>query len=148
MLHLTRFPFSLLLQLPLAPIPRSVHFPLQGEGSACAHPLFERVLEPCPSDYRLCQTVTDELASQSVTASLRLPISDPEAKHYYYELGAALQASPHCSHGHRCWEPPAGPEAYLRRMELRTVSNHPLKAVWEDNLALRIHDIFESKGVK
>ena len=87
MLHLTRFPSNLLLQLPLAPIPRSVHFPLQGEGSACARPLFERVLEPRPSVYRLCQTVTYELASpQSVTTSLRLPISDPEAKHYYHEL--------------------------------------------------------------
>ena len=44
--HFTRFPSNLLLQLPLAPIPRSVHFPLQGEGSGCARPLFERVLEP------------------------------------------------------------------------------------------------------
>ena len=86
MLHLTRFPFSLLLQPPLAPIPRSVHCPLQGEGSACARPLFERVLEPRPLVYRLCQTVTDELASpQSVTTSLRLPISDLEAKHNYHE---------------------------------------------------------------
>ena len=46
------------------------------------------------------------------------------------------------------WKPPAGPEAYLPRKELRTVGNHPLKAVWEDDLALRIHNILESKGVK
>ncbi|GBE88164.1 predicted protein [Sparassis crispa] len=39
-------------------------------------------------------------------------------------------------------------QAYLLRKELRTVGNHPLKAVWEDNLALRIHSILESKGVK
>lgn len=92
-------------------------------------------------------SVTDELASlQSVTASLRLPFSDLEAKHYYHGLHSkpVLVART----GTDTWEPPAGPEAYLRRKELRTVGNHPLKAVWEDNLALRIHDILESKGVK
>jgi hypothetical protein len=97
------------------------------------------------SSVAFSDSVTDELASpQSVTASLRLPISDLEAKHYYHGLHSkpVLVART----GTDTWEPPAGPEAYLRRKELRTVCNHPLKAVWEDNLALRIHDILESKG--
>jgi hypothetical protein len=46
------------------------------------------------------------------------------------------------------WEPPTGPEAYFWHKELRTVGKHSLKAVWEDNLALQIHDILESKEVK
>ena len=99
------------------------------------------------SSFASSDSVTDELASpQSVTASLRLPISDLAAKHCCHGLHSkpVLVART----GTDTWEPPTGPEAYLRRKELRTVGNHPLKAVWEDNLALQIHNILESKGVK
>ncbi|RPA92330.1 hypothetical protein L873DRAFT_1599441, partial [Choiromyces venosus 120613-1] len=45
-------------------------------------------------------------------------------------------------------ERPTGSWASLQPKELRTVGNHPLKAVWEDNLAFQIHDILKSKGVE
>jgi hypothetical protein len=91
--------------------------------------------------------VTDKLGSpRSTTASLRLPDSSLEAKRYYHGLHSkpVLVART----GTDTWEPPAGPEAYFPRKEIKTVGNHPLKGVWEDNLALRIHNILESKGVK
>ncbi|KAH9942017.1 hypothetical protein B0H21DRAFT_696572, partial [Amylocystis lapponica] len=46
------------------------------------------------------------------------------------------------------WELPANPEAYLPCKELRIPGNHPLAAVWEDNLAPRVLDILDSKGVQ
>ncbi len=69
-----------------------------------------------------------------------------EAKHYYHGLYSkpVLVART----GTNTWELPTGPDAYLQCKELRTIGNHPLKAVWEDNLALQIHDILKSKGVK
>ncbi len=97
------------------------------------------------SSLAFSDSVTNELASpQSTTTSLRLPISNMEAKHYYHGLHSkpVLVART----GTNTWELPTGPEAYLRRKELRTVGNHPLKVVWEDNLTLQIHDILESKG--
>ena len=68
-----------------------------------------------------------------------------EAKYYYHGLHskAILVART----GTDIWETPADPEASPRK-ELRTVGNHSLKEVWEDNLAFRIHDILKSDGVQ
>ncbi|KAG0129316.1 hypothetical protein HOY82DRAFT_652199 [Tuber indicum] len=83
---------------------------------------------------------------KSTTASLPHTITAMEAKHYYYGLYSKpiLVART----GNDTWEVPTGPEAYLQPKELRTVGNHPLKHVWEDNLSFQIHNILESKGVK
>jgi len=82
----------------------------------------------------------------STPASRRLPISDIEAKHYYYGLYSkpVLVARS----GNDAWEQPTGPEAYLRPKELRTVGNHNLKQVWEEGLAFQIHDILQRNGVQ
>lgn len=73
-------------------------------------------------------------------------LSDLEAKYYYYGLYSkpVLVART----GNDTWVRPTGPEAYLRLKELRTVGNHSLKGVWEDNLAFKIHNILEQKGVQ
>jgi hypothetical protein len=46
------------------------------------------------------------------------------------------------------WEAPRGPEAYSQRKKLRVVGNHPLKEVWEDNLAFKVHALMDSIKVK
>lgn len=46
------------------------------------------------------------------------------------------------------WEAPTGPGAYYRVKELRPVGNHPLRDVWEDNLAFKLHALLDSKQVK
>ncbi|THU84852.1 hypothetical protein K435DRAFT_397583 [Dendrothele bispora CBS 962.96] len=42
------------------------------------------------------------------------------------------------------WKAPTGPEAYLRRKELRPVGRHALVEVWEDNLAFKIHALLKN----
>jgi len=85
-------------------------------------------------------------SGNSTPASRRHPISDIEAKHYYYGLYSkpVLVARS----GNDAWEQPTGPEAYLRPKELRTVGNHNLKRVWEEELAFQIHDILQRNGVQ
>jgi hypothetical protein len=46
------------------------------------------------------------------------------------------------------WKAPTGPEAYLKRRDLRVVGNHALKEVWEDDLALKLHALLDSMEVK
>ena len=46
------------------------------------------------------------------------------------------------------WIDPPGPEAYLPYKELRPVGKHAVSAVWEDNLALRLHALLDSMQVK
>ncbi|KAI0046760.1 hypothetical protein FA95DRAFT_1465730, partial [Auriscalpium vulgare] len=43
---------------------------------------------------------------------------------------------------------PTGPWAYTRSKELRTVGNHNIRFFWEDNLALKVHEILDRKGVE
>jgi len=69
-----------------------------------------------------------------------------EARCYYYGLPSrpVLVARS----GTTPWEPPTGPEAYLRPKELRTVFNHQLNQVWEDGLAHKVMAALESREVK
>ncbi|RPB00457.1 hypothetical protein L873DRAFT_1827625 [Choiromyces venosus 120613-1] len=80
---------------------------------------------------------------KSTTTSLPHPISDLGAKHYYYGLYSKPVLIARMGNSRL-----TGPWAYLWLKEIRTVGNHPLKVVWEDNLACRIHDILKSKGVE
>jgi len=71
-------------------------------------------------------------------------ISPVEAKHYYHGLPSkprliARTGAP--------WYPPWGPEAYLRVKELRIPRKHELLDLWEDNLALKVHDILDQNEV-
>jgi hypothetical protein len=103
---------------------RSVHCPLQGEGSGVPAPSLSELSSLAHSD-----SVTDELGSpQSTAASLHLPDSNLEAKRYYHRLHSkpVLVART----GTDTWELPASPEVYLPRKELKTVGNHPFKGVW------------------
>ncbi|KAI6045297.1 hypothetical protein EDC04DRAFT_2865402 [Pisolithus marmoratus] len=46
------------------------------------------------------------------------------------------------------WEVPANPEAYCKVKELHVVGNHVLQEVWKDNLALKVHALWDSNKVK
>ncbi|KAJ7439344.1 hypothetical protein FB451DRAFT_1302210 [Mycena latifolia] len=69
-----------------------------------------------------------------------------EAKFYYAGLPSAPVLVART--GSASWETPTGPEAYRKLKELRAVGNHPLKEVWEGNLALRVHALLDSMEVK
>jgi len=71
-------------------------------------------------------------------------LSPVEARHYYNGLPSkplliARTGAP--------WYPPSGPEAYLRVKELRIPGQHELLDLWEDNIALRVHDILDRNKV-
>jgi hypothetical protein len=71
-------------------------------------------------------------------------VSAMEAEHYYNGLPSkpcliALTGAP--------WHPPSDPEAYLRSKELRIAGRHELVELWEDNLALKVHDILNKNQV-
>ncbi|KAG0641018.1 hypothetical protein HOY80DRAFT_956418 [Tuber brumale] len=89
--------------------------------------------------------ITSMASSKTTRPSTRLPISDIEAKHYYYRLYSkpvlvARTGNDYC-------EQFRGPEAYLWPKELKTIGNHNLKGAWEDKLDYQIHNILESKKV-
>jgi len=71
-------------------------------------------------------------------------VSPAEAEHYYNGLPSkprliARTGAP--------WYPPLGPGAYLRVKELRIPGQHKLLDLWEDNLALKVHDILDQNEV-
>jgi hypothetical protein len=72
-------------------------------------------------------------------------VSAAEAEHYYNGLPSkprliARTGAP--------WDPPSGPEAYLRSKELRIQGQHELlMELWEDNLAIKVHDILNQNLV-
>ena len=71
-------------------------------------------------------------------------ISPMEAEHYYHGLPSkprliARTGAP--------WPPPSRPLAYLRVKELRIPGKHELLDLWEDNLALKVHDILDQNEV-
>ncbi|KAF8970307.1 hypothetical protein BDZ97DRAFT_1753925 [Flammula alnicola] len=72
-------------------------------------------------------------------------VSAAEAEHYYNGLPSkprliARTGAP--------WDPPSGPEAYLRCKELRIPGQHELLTqLWEDNLAIKVHDILNKNHV-
>jgi hypothetical protein len=81
----------------------------------------------------------------SVSAPLPPCFSATEAKHYYNGLPSkprliAWTGAP--------WEPPSGFEAYLRNKELRIPGKHELlMELWEDNLAIKVHNILNKNQV-
>ncbi|KAG8906989.1 hypothetical protein FRB99_005631 [Tulasnella sp. 403] len=72
------------------------------------------------------------------------PLSNKEATFYY----AGIPSGPRlvARSGTTKWKPPTGWDEY--RKELRPVGNHPLKEVWEGNLALKLHTLLDSMNVK
>ena len=47
----------------------------------------------------------------------------------------------------RLWDPPSSPEAYPKAKELRSLGKHKLFDVWEDNLALKVHNVLNENQV-
>ncbi|CUS06788.1 unnamed protein product [Tuber aestivum] len=76
----------------------------------------------------------------------RPPISSMEANLYYYGLYSRPVLVARTST--TLWKPPVCPPGYPSIKWVRTVGNHPLGNIWEGNLALQIHKILESRGVK
>ena len=73
-----------------------------------------------------------------------LCVSELEATQYYWGLHSnprliARTGGP--------WDPPFGPEAYPKAKELRTPGGHKLLDVWEDDLALKVHNILDQNLV-
>ncbi|KAI6045296.1 hypothetical protein EDC04DRAFT_2559804, partial [Pisolithus marmoratus] len=74
------------------------------------------------------------------------PLSMMETNLYYHSLPsspklvACTSTTP--------WEVPANPEAYCKVKELHVVGNHVLQEVWKDNLALKVHALWDSNKVK
>ncbi|KAF8331414.1 uncharacterized protein EI90DRAFT_3016408 [Cantharellus anzutake] len=71
-------------------------------------------------------------------------VSELEATQYYWGLHSnpwliARTGGP--------WYPPSGPEAYPRAKELRILGEHELFDVWEDDLALKVHNILNQNQV-
>ena len=71
-------------------------------------------------------------------------VSELEATQYYWGLHSnprliARTGGP--------WYPPFGPEAYPKAKELRSPGVHKLLDVWEDDFALKVHDILNQNLV-
>lgn len=83
---------------------------------------------------------------QSSVLTLPSHLSEKEAIFYYSGLpsGPTLVART----GIIPWKEPRGPEAYRKLRDLRTVGNHAIKEVWEDNLAFKIHALLDSMEIK
>jgi hypothetical protein len=89
-------------------------------------------------------TGSTPLSKSSLT--LPSPPSPTEARCYYYGLPSAPVLVART--GTTPWKVPTGPEAYLVDKELRPVGNHMINTVWEDDMALRLHTLLDSKEVK
>ena len=78
------------------------------------------------------------------------PPSQAEAKLYYTGLHSAPVLVART--GTTLWEEPTSPESHwhqeLKLKELHPIGNHAIKAVWEDNMAFKLHDLLESMQVK
>lgn len=85
-----------------------------------------------------------DLSDRLATPSPPPGVSPIEAKHYYHGLPSkprliARTGAP--------WYPPSGPEPYLPFKELRIPGQHQLLDLWEDNLALNVHEILDQNEV-
>ncbi|EJD02803.1 uncharacterized protein FOMMEDRAFT_156149 [Fomitiporia mediterranea MF3/22] len=84
-------------------------------------------------------------SSSALSSMLTSPPSKKETWWYY----AGLPSNPNLvARTGIQWKAPTGPEAYRGTRELRTVGNHALLDVWEDNLALKIHELLDTMKVK
>jgi len=71
-------------------------------------------------------------------------VSAVEAEHYYHGLPSKPRLIARTG---ASWDPPSGPEAYLRSKELRVPEHEALMELWEDNLAIMVHDILNQNQV-
>ncbi|CAA7262387.1 unnamed protein product [Cyclocybe aegerita] len=74
------------------------------------------------------------------------PPSEREAMFYYLRLPSAPRLVART--GTTLWKEPTGRWASYNDKDLRVVGNHPIKDVWEDNLALKVMDLLDSMKVK
>jgi hypothetical protein len=100
-------------------------------------------------DKAVTSSSTNDMSSLTLSG-LEVPTLPPrvstlEAEHDYNELPSkprliARTGAP--------WDPPSGPEAYLQSKELRIPGRHEvLFELWEDNLAIKVHDILNKNQV-
>jgi len=79
------------------------------------------------------------------TPSLPPRVSELEATQYYWGLYSKPRLIARTGES---WDPPSGPGAYPQRIkELRSLGKHELFDVWEDNLALKVHNILNQHQV-
>ena len=79
------------------------------------------------------------------TPSLPPRVSELEATQYYWGLYSKPRLIARTGES---WDPPSGPGAYPQRIkELRSLGKHELFDIWEDNLALKVHNILNQHQV-
>ena len=83
-------------------------------------------------------------SNQLTTPSPLPPVSELEAMQYYWGLPSKPQLIA-CTG--RPWYPPWGLEAYPRTNEFHSLGKHKLFDIWEDNLALKVHNILNQSQV-
>ena len=83
-------------------------------------------------------------SNQLVTPAPLPPVSELEATRYYWGLPSNPRLIARTG---RPWYPPWGPEAYSRANEFRSLGKHKLFGIWEDNLALKVHNILNQNQV-
>ena len=83
-------------------------------------------------------------SNQLATPSPLPPVSKLEATQYYWGLPSKPQLIARTG---RPWYLPWGPEAYPRADKFRSLGKHKLFDIWEDNLALKVHNILNQSQV-
>lgn len=83
--------------------------------------------------------------AQSSVLRLPSPLSEMEAKHYYYGLPSAPVLVARSST--TPWEAPTGPEAYHKPKELRPVYNHSISEAWGGDLPRKVIATLDSMKV-
>lgn len=84
--------------------------------------------------------------SPANTSSDQSPVSEKEAKYYYYGLPSCPRLVARSSSLTIPWKEPTGPEAYLPRKELLPAGGHALGAVW-DKLGQSIVKLLDAEKV-
>ncbi|KAK7030280.1 hypothetical protein VNI00_014297 [Paramarasmius palmivorus] len=97
---------------------------------------------PPLSELRLISAYSKEDKSPSTLS----PLSKQEAEFYYRGLSSSPVLVARTSTAP--FTVPKGFDAYGKRKELRPVGDHPLKEVWEDNLARKVYTYLDSKKVQ
>jgi hypothetical protein len=97
-----------------------------------------------PADTSGLPLSTRDHSNRLATPSPPPCVSELEAMQYYW----GLHSNPWLiARTGRPWDPPSGSEAYPRAKELRSLWDHELFNIWEDNLALKVHNILDQNQV-